>query len=145
MDRRTAIAATTMSAPSAVIRLCNPPFFTEDTLSPDGARALARHSAMLRFEDLLDAVLRLLADEGAFHVILPSNSCNSFIDKAFIKGLFAVRKCQVRTVSHKSPKRIMLSFSRFGSPSLSTEEIVLQDAEGNRSEAYARLAKDFYL
>lgn len=125
--------------------LCNPPFFTEDTLSPDSARALARHAAMLDFDDLLDAVLRLLADEGIFHVILPMNACNSFTDKAFIKGLFAVRKCQVRTVLRKSPKRVMLSLSRQGSPSLLTEEIVLQDSEGNRSEAYAELAKDFYL
>lgn len=125
--------------------LCNPPFFTEDTLSPDTSRALARHAAMLDFDDLLEAVLRLLADDGTFYVILPMNACNSFTDKAFIKGLFVIRKCQVRTVLRKSPKRVMLSLSRSGSPSLSTEEIVLQDAEGNRSEAYAELTKDFYL
>lgn len=125
--------------------LCNPPFFTEDTLSPNAQRARARHAEGLRFADLLAAACRLLSPGGQFHVILPSNAETEFVNQAFISGLRMVRRCQVRTVQRKAPKRVMIAFSREGTITLGGEELLLQNADGSRSTEYSDLTKDFYL
>lgn len=125
--------------------LCNPPFFVEDTLPSDHARAMARHSSLLRFSDLLASVSRLLDAGGLFHVILPYDVRQSFVDQAFVAGLRLVRQCHVRTVPRKPFRRAMLSFSTSGTISTEAEVLTLMDAQGQRTEAYATLARDFYL
>lgn len=125
--------------------LCNPPFFTEDTLPPDAQRTLARNSVSLRFGELISAVVRLLAPDGEFHVILPTSAVNDFITQSFMSDLYVQRKCAVRTVLRKEPKRQMLSFSRDRNGYTETEELILQAPDGSRTPAYASLTKDFYL
>ncbi len=125
--------------------LCNPPFFTETTLSPDHRRAQARHAALLPFPDLLGSVCRLLSVDGTFHVILPYQSANDFVNQAFMVGMNAIRQCQIRTVVRKPPRRMLLSFSRVGKVSLATEQLILQDGKGGRTEEYAELTRNFYL
>ena len=126
--------------------LCNPPFFSEDTLPPDGSRALARHASLLSFKELITLVSnRLLSPDGTFHVILPHSECTSFVDEAFMCGLKLIRKCQVRTVLRKPPKRVLLSFSPRGPIVRDTETLVLQNPDGSRTEDYASLTQNFYL
>ncbi|MDE7166684.1 MAG: methyltransferase [Bacteroidaceae bacterium] len=125
--------------------LCNPPFFTEDTLPPDAQRTLARNSVSLRFGELISAAVRLLTPDGEFHVILPTSAANDFITQSFMNGLYVRRKCAVRTVARKEPKRQMLSFSRDRNGFAETEELILQEPDGSRTPAYASLTKDFYL
>ncbi|MEG0808035.1 MAG: methyltransferase, partial [Alistipes sp.] len=52
--------------------LSNPPFFTDSLICPDVGRTTARHAVQLSFEELRDAVLRLLTPEGRFSVVLPT-------------------------------------------------------------------------
>ena len=125
--------------------LCNPPFFSEDTLPDSPSRALARHNALLSFEALLEAAVRLLSSDGLFTVILPHAECTRFTTEAFCRGLFLTRQCHVHTVSHKPPKRVLLTFSRSAPIATAPETLVLQNADGTRSEAYTTLTKDFYL
>ncbi|MBQ8051252.1 MAG: methyltransferase [Bacteroidaceae bacterium] len=125
--------------------LCNPPFFSEETLPPDASRALARHSSLLSFDELLAVVCRLLSADGEFHVILPLSECNRFIDSAFCRGLNLTRKCLVRTVGHKPPKRALLTFATPGHLATDTEELVLQRPDGSRTTPYSLLTKDYYL
>ena len=44
--------------------VCNPPYFTEDTLPPEQRRSMARNSVHLTFAELLQSVSRILADDG---------------------------------------------------------------------------------
>ena len=125
--------------------LCNPPFFTEDTLPDNSSRALARNAAMLSFDELLKAVHRLLSMDGEFHVILPSAEAKLFIDKAFMNGLHVVRHCRIRTVATKPPRRSLLSFSRTGGIVYATSELVLQNPDASRSAGYSSLTQGFYL
>ncbi len=46
--------------------LCNPPFFTEDTLPDNRSRALARNNKCLPFPQLIRKVAVLLAENGTF-------------------------------------------------------------------------------
>ena len=125
--------------------LCNPPFFTENTLPDDAGRALARNVSSLNFNDLLEAVMRLLSYNGYFSVILPYKSYKTFVTNAFMKGLNVIRQCEVLTLPHKVPKRVLLTFSRDGQVSCMIEKLVLQTSNGNRTKEYEELTKEFYL
>ncbi len=125
--------------------LCNPPFFTEDTLPDDPLRARARHTSDFSFPELVTVVCRLLSVEGLFHVVLPYTSYKTFVTQSFISGLNVVRMCHVKTTPKKSPRRTLLSFSPSSSPISNSETLVLMDDAGNRCNDYTQLTKDFYL
>lgn len=124
--------------------LCNPPFYTEDTLSPDGRRSLARNACSLSFADLVEKASALLTCGGTFHVVLPFSEKDSFLHICAEKKLWAFRICQVRTTERKAPKRILISCSRKEVQSPCLEELVLSE-NGKRSEQFSRLTADFYL
>lgn len=56
----------------------NPPFFVDSLTCPDEGRTTARHAVRLPFDQLRDAVVRLLAAEGRFAVILPTDEARAF-------------------------------------------------------------------
>ena len=126
--------------------LSNPPFFTEETRPPVSERAIARNTATLTFVELIAAVGRLLADEGCFHVVLPSSAVRGFVALCLDCNLRLERQCLVSTVAGKAPKRSLLTFvSGIPSSPLLVEQLVLQTPDGRRTEAYQRLASSFYL
>lgn len=139
---------TYQSATSFDAILCNPPFFTEDTLPDDTGRALARNSKCLPFSDLIRKVSCLLADEGTFSVIIPYLSMTEFVACCLSEGLHLCRRCIVRTTARKPPRRVLLSFSKCYANSDATcqEEVMcLCSDDGGRSNDYKELTKDFYL
>ena len=128
--------------------LCNPPFFTEDTLPDDKGRALARNNKSLPFEQLIPKVASLLANDGTFSLIIPSQLATELIGLCLNEGLHLVRRCQIRTTAHKPPRRTLMTFSfdcRPQNADCRQEELVLMTDDGNRSQAYQELTKDFYL
>ena len=138
--------------------LCNPPFFTEDTLPDDTGRALARNSKSLPFSDLIRKASCLLADDGMFSVIIPYHSMTEFIVCCLSERLHLCRRCIVRTTARKPPRRVLLSFAkRFAITDATCKEEVLclttcqEEAmcltsdDGSRSNDYKELTKDFYL
>lgn len=123
----------------------NPPFFVGSLKNPDEKRSLARHSDSLPFADLFAGVKRLLKPDGVFSVIVPTEVEERFASEGYMAGFRMVRACSVKTVERKSPKRVLLSFSRERQRGAAREEGVLQTADGQRSEWYAKLTEAFYL
>ena len=124
--------------------LCNPPFFTEDTLPDDKSRALARNSKNLPFPLLIKKVAELLAEDGVFSLVVPSGLVQEIVGLCLENGLHLVRRCQVHTTAQKPPRRTLLAFSR---QNLKCDEQVLclMDKDGSRSLQYQELTNDFYL
>ena len=124
--------------------LCNPPFFTEDTLPDDKSRALARNNKNLPFPLLIKKVADLLADDGVFSLVVPSGLVQEIVGLCLENGLHLVRRCQVHTTAQKPPRRTLLAFSR---QNMKCDEKVLclMDKDGSRSPQYQELTKDFYL
>lgn len=124
----------------------NPPYFVDSLTCPDQGRTTARHAVRLTFEDLRDAVVRLLAPEGRFAVILPTVEAAVFAE--LCRGrLSLVRRTEVRTTPHHAPKRVLMEFAQGGvqgEPELS--EIVIGTGEHERyTPEYMALTGDFYL
>lgn len=124
----------------------NPPFFTDSLKNPDSQRATARHADTLPYRDLFTAVKRLLAEDGEFSAIIPSNCLTSFIAEAYLAHLVPIRRLAIRTTPRKQPKRHLVSFGHTSSASNATnEEQCLMNPDGSQSEWYINLTSDFYL
>lgn len=125
--------------------LCNPPFHPEHILPPDQARCAARNTASLGFGELLRCVDVLLSETGLFSVVLPMSVCSEFVSLCLLHRFCLRRKCEVSTVVGRSPKRVMLTFTKSSSQPLVHETLTLQDADGRRTSQYASLTEAFYL
>lgn len=124
----------------------NPPFFTDSLKNPDSQRATARHADTLPYRDLFTAVKRLLAEDGEFSAIIPSNCLTSFIAEAYLAHLVPIRRLAIRTTPRKQPKRLLVSFGHTSSESNATnEEQCLMNPDGLGSDWYINLTSDFYL
>ncbi len=129
--------------------LSNPPFFTEALLCPDDGRTIARHAVTLSHEALCAAVLRLLAPNGHFAVILPVSEAKRWF--AICNGrLRLLRRTDVRTTPQRAPKRLLLEFE----PAIAStepaqpvcDELVIGTGEHERyTPEYRALTGDFYL
>lgn len=125
--------------PEGTAFVCNPPFYTEDTLAPDVRRAAARNSRALPLEDLVGR-----ASCGTLSLVLPAALEGELLASAHAAGLHLRRLCRVRTTERKPPKRILAELGAEASEPLFSE-LVLTGPGGARSEAYAALCREFYL
>ena len=122
----------------------NPPYFQEEVHCPDGQRNVARHTSALTFESLLDAVEKLLTEEGCFSVILPAEAVGRFITLAAQRHLYLVRRTDVQTKPALPPKRALLAFGRTIAP-CQTNTLVIESEPRVYSPEFIHLVKDFYL
>lgn len=122
----------------------NPPFFNNSQRPPNEKRHQARHTVALSYEELIEAALRLLGDDGRFNVILPFTEGLHFQELAKQSGLFCSRQYSFKTRSEKPIERWLLEFSK-GHHIAETGEILLYDTGEEWSDDYIKLTKDFYL
>ncbi|MBD9059318.1 MAG: methyltransferase domain-containing protein [Prevotella copri] len=123
----------------------NPPFFVDSLKNPDSKRTMARHTDSLPFRDLFAGVKRLLSDEGVFSAIVPAEVVEQFVAESCILGFYLIRKCGVKTVERKQPKRFMLSFAKHRISPYEEHVETMMDSHGNRSEWYRKITEEFYL
>ncbi|MBR3702644.1 MAG: methyltransferase, partial [Alistipes sp.] len=126
--------------------ISNPPYFVDSLLSPDDKRTTARHTATLSFEELVEGVMRLLATEGTFSLILPPAECDRFLSSA--RGrLFVTRRCEVWSTPTSGVKRIMTELKATPPEEIPPTEKIIIEEHGvmGYGEKYKALTKDFYL
>jgi len=122
----------------------NPPYFMGAHPAPIEARNVARHMDQnLKIEELAECAKNLLHPNGRFCIILPHLEGMRFIDYASSHNLFLSRLTRVRTKSGKTEKRLLMEFKP--QPCQAEEnEILLQDEDGQYTEAYRKLTTEFY-
>lgn len=125
--------------------ISNPPYFVENTHSPNRQRDVARSAESLPFEVLVASAERLLREGGKLSVVLPVESASMFRYAVF-ERLWLSRLCSVVTVEGDAPKRVLMEFVHTVMPLMPRcEEMVLQHRDGTYSLKYRALTKDFYL
>lgn len=122
----------------------NPPYFRERVHCPDGQRNAARHTESLTFENLLNAVVRLMSEGGNFSVILPMEAGERFITLAAERHLYLLRRTYVHTKPSVSPKRVLMTFVRT-IQACDTAHLIIEESPRVYSPEYAKLVGDFYL
>lgn len=125
----------------------NPPFFVDSLTCPDEGRTAARHAVHLPFDELRDAVLRLMAPAGRFAVVLPTAEAERFL--AVCAGRLALtRRTDVRTTPRHPAKRALMEFSRAEATDAAPEISELTVGTGEHecyTPEYRALTRDFYL
>lgn len=121
----------------------NPPFYTEDSKSPDTTRQMARSVSSLSYEDLLQGVSTLLSERGFFSVVIPFKEEEIFLSIASKFKLFPNRITRVRGQADKPVKRSLMSIG-FGRKTCIQDELVIEISRHLYTAAYIRLTQDFY-
>ena len=125
--------------------ISNPPYFVENTHSPNSQRDKARNAESLPFEVLVSSAERLLRRGGRLTVVLPTESASLFRRVAF-ERLWLSRLCSVHTVEDDAPKRVLMEFVLSDKPLMPRcTELVIQYRGGDYTAKYKELTKDFYL
>lgn len=121
----------------------NPPYFVDSLLPPDAKRSTARHTHDLTFEELDNAVARLLSASGKFALILPVTEFEKYLA---LTQLHIVRRCDVCPVEGGAVKRIMGEFAKQKPTTINLETIAIERGKrGDYTDDYRALTKDFYL
>ena len=93
---------------------------------------------------MLDGVVRLLAPEGRFCLILPYPQEAAFIQRARETGLFPSRLNRVKGHPGAPVKRSLLEFTREAGPCME-EELTIEEGRHTYTDRYRELTRDFYL
>lgn len=120
----------------------NPPYFPANFSK--NKRAIARHTNLLSFQDLIRTTVKLLSSKGIFAVILPRIAEVTFCKTADANKLFLIRICQVKGQKNSDIKRVLLEFS-FEKSSLDSDSLVIEESRHIYTNKYIDLCQDFYL
>lgn len=124
--------------------ISNPPFFEDDLKSPDTAKNNAKHNTTLGLNQLLIKAEKHLTNEGLFAVLLPYKRVDYFIEEAAKIGFYLSRRISVKqTLKHKFFRGILF-FTR-NETSAQHTELLIRDSEGNYTEEFSAVLKDYYL
>ncbi|WP_299398633.1 methyltransferase [uncultured Gelidibacter sp.] len=124
--------------------ISNPPFYTDDYKSENEQRDLARFADALPFRELIESVSKLLCKKGVFSVIIPFSEEKDFIVLASKEHLYPKRILRVKGTPDSEIKRSLIEFS-FLETELEPQELIIETARHQYTDAYIALTKDFYL
>ena len=126
--------------------LSNPPFFVHSSPCDADRRSQTRHSeASLSFYDLVVTVKHLMKPDGRFVMVLPERESKEFITIANKNNLYIYKVLYIIPIENQETNRVNLELA-FGKPERVEESsLVLRHPDGEFTEAYYGLVKDFYL
>jgi tRNA1Val (adenine37-N6)-methyltransferase len=124
--------------------ISNPPFFVNDKKSAKDNLAVAKHSHLLPFDDLVNGTAKLLHSGGRLAVILPVIQAKQFIEKAQYMAMHIIRLTEVKPTPHKATNRYLMEFSKTKT-ALKTDCLSIFDIPGQFSKPYKQLTQNFYL
>jgi len=123
----------------------NPPYFVDSSKAMEESRTNARHTDQLRYDELLNGVLKLLSPAGKFYVILPTKESELFKELALENKLYLTKLTRVITRYDKPEKRWLMRFE-FTQRSFSESSITIEkDERHSYTDEYKELTKDYYL
>lgn len=120
----------------------NPPFYSEDTQSPEGRRAQARSGSVL---DMIRKLPELLTPEGRIALVLPLQEWTRLSREILSLGLHPQRLAWVRHSENKDLKRILVELAREPQELLEEEIILHLPNSILRHPDYQALVKDLLL
>jgi tRNA1Val (adenine37-N6)-methyltransferase len=137
--------AASYAGPKFDLVVCNPPFFTETTVSPDADRRIGRSAQTLTVRDLIISTLQILHPNGRLCVVLPVREARELAELATTMGLYWTRRTVVHGRPDRPAERWLLQLERHPHR-VQFDTMSIYDQFGTqRSAAFAALTADFYL
>lgn len=125
--------------------ISNPPFFENDLPSDADAEQVAKHSKLLKLDELVQTLDNNLDSQGSFGVLLPYQRWTYFHELATQQGFHLVEHLLVKQSPRHSYFRSILTYSRHKENFAPEYELVIQKEEGGYTEDFTELLKDYYL
>lgn len=119
----------------------NPPYFEESGSDKD---KMARQTVELNFQQLIEASVKLLSDQGILSVIIPDEAGDGFVEIAEGNRLFLRRKVHIKGIQNSKTKRLVLEFSQVERP-LEESDFVIEKSPRQYSDQYLELTKEFHV
>lgn len=124
--------------------ICNPPFFVNQLKSPSEKKSKAKHSDQLTIDALTAIASHLLKKNGKLAVLLPLIASKGLVASAEKNKLYAYQQLHLRD----NPSRPFIRQINIFSPikkNLHEESLTIKTGEGDYSEEFVQLLKDYYL
>jgi tRNA1Val (adenine37-N6)-methyltransferase len=125
--------------------VCNPPYFNNSLLSPSSGRNRARHTNELSYEELADAIAKLISPSGKCCIILPLPESVLIESIMTVRGMLPAQKLEILPKSGKPANRVLIQFenAQVGLPVI--KSIYIRNSDNTYSPEYKQLTRDFYL
>ncbi len=126
--------------------ISNPPYFQVGQNSPTNSRIkIAKHTDLLPFEDLVDSSSKLLSESGEFHLILPYQEAQVFIELARKVKLHLRKATYVKGRISKPIERVLMTFSKVEKELFETHLVVQKSGQRHDyTDEYIELVNGFY-
>ncbi len=124
--------------------ISNPPFYQNELPSTEKNKNIARHDEGLTLKDLITTIEKYISDTGIFSVLLPYQRIKFFEDLAEEKKFFLQEKLLIRQTPSHNFFRGILFFSN-SKTDTKTNDLIIKSAEGNYTNEFTELMKEYYL
>ncbi len=124
--------------------ISNPPFYTSTYKELEQARAMARHTESLSFDELLSACAEMLTENGQCAFIIPFEQEAAFLEIAKKNALFPCRITHVKGREGAAIKRSLLQLS-FARCKVQATNLTIEIERHVYTKEYIDLVKSFYL
>lgn len=124
--------------------ITNPPYFASANNCRTQQRQQARYTESLNFQQLLTIVQRLLNSDGKFCLVLPYHLADLFKLLAQQNQFFLIKSLDIRYTITKPYSLTLLCFSR-QDQSVNQSQLYLREVDGQYSNDFKQLLKEFYL
>ena len=124
--------------------ICNPPFYENELLSAEKNKNIAKHDKGLTLKELIGIINLSITDTGTFAILLPYHRLSYFEDLATENKFYLEEKILVKQTPVHNFFRGMLWFGKRESAP-ATKELTIRDKEGNYTDEFTALLKDYYL
>ncbi len=122
--------------------VCNPPFYQEETVSPDALRRQSRHARFLPVTLLTEAARHLLAPAGRLCVILPPSAGQQLAEAGAVRGLYVTHLTEVFSRPQRPPERWLMQLERNPYP-FERDRLDICGPDGAYSSDYQALTRNF--
>ena len=124
--------------------ISNPPFFENDLKSPDQNKNEAKHPTSLSLKAFLQSIKNNLAVDGNFALLLPYHRIQYFKDLAQENNFYLSEELLIKqTPNHPYFRGILLFDTK--PVSTTSNELIIKDKDGNYTQLFQSLLKDYYL
>ena len=127
------------------IILSNPPFHQHQLKSDQPAINLARHGDELTLELLFKKVNKMIANHGAYFLLVPAYREQETESIAEKNGMHLQKKARVKQSVYHEAFRIMYAFSKNKDSEIENEEIIIKDKSDQYTSEFSNYLKDYYL
>lgn len=125
--------------------ISNPPFYENDLLSYSEEEQVAKHSKLLRLQELVKLIDERLQPDGAFGILLPYHRWEYFNSLAEPQGFHLTEKLFVKQSPAHEYFRAILHYTRARENFIPEFELTIQQEGGGYTPEMTELMRPYYL